>query len=121
MKLQQRIKTSMERSAEFNIWGFNSHIIAHVVKCRVLEDLINLAQKRAIRPDQEVERELWLMRMLQKQTWQDINYFLKQRNQDKWRTWDNPRNLNYLKTSVDGFNKVSEDKIDLEQLSKYAE
>ena len=43
IKVQQRIKSCMDQSAEFNIWGFNSHIISHVVKCRLLEDLINCA------------------------------------------------------------------------------
>ena len=43
IKVQQRIKVCMDQSAEFNIWGFNSHIIAHVVKCRLLEDLVHCA------------------------------------------------------------------------------
>ena len=43
VKVQKRIKATMDKSADFNIWGFNSHIIANVIKCRVLEDLIHCA------------------------------------------------------------------------------
>ena len=122
-RVQQRIKVCMDQSAEFNIWGFNSHIIAHVIKCRLLEDLISCAQKRSIRPDREVERELRLMEMLQRQTWEDINTFLKNRNRDRWRCWDNPRNVNYNKTNIHGFSEAAHDNqtIDFEQLQRSAE
>ena len=38
-----------------------------------------------------------------------MNHFLKNRNQDKWRSWDNPRNLNYNKQSVAGFQEAASD------------
>jgi hypothetical protein len=41
------------------------------------------------------------MKAFQKQTWEDLNFFLLKRNQDKWRTWDNPRNTQFKKPLVD--------------------
>ena len=64
--VQKRIKKEMDRSAEFNIWGFNSYVVSYVTKCRVLEDLVDCAQRNVLKPDAESERELHLLRLLQK-------------------------------------------------------
>ena len=90
----------MNVSAELNSWGLSSYLTSYVVKIRLLEDLIECAQKCIIRPDATVERELALMRRLQQQTWEDIQYFLEERDKQRWRTWDNPRNLSYKKPQV---------------------
>ena len=89
----------MEVAAEFNIWGFNSHIISHIVKCRLLEDLIDCAQRCLLRPDALVERELNLMRMLQHQTWEDLHHFVGERDLLPWRTWDNPAHPRFKKAA----------------------
>ena len=45
VKIQSRIKKELERNASLNIWGLSSYIISFTIKCRVLEDLIDCAQK----------------------------------------------------------------------------
>ena len=42
-KIQKRLKVAIERNSELNSWGFHSHIISHIVKCRILEDVIDCA------------------------------------------------------------------------------
>ena len=37
------------------------------------------------------------MRYLQHQTEKDMSKFLRERDRDKWRTWDNPRRVTFLK------------------------
>ena len=65
VKIQNRIKKETERNESLNIWGLSSYVISYTIKCRVLEDLIDCAQKCKIRPDASVERELYLMRRFQ--------------------------------------------------------
>ena len=99
-KVQARVKEQTDLNAELDSWGFNSHVISYVIKVRVLEDLIECAQKCTIKPDVPVERELALMKALAKQTWEDIQYFLSERDKQKWRTWDSPRLVTYKKPAV---------------------
>ena len=79
------------------MWGLHSHIIELVLKCRVTEDLIDCAQRCLIRPDGEMHQELALMTRLRDQTWADIREYIQRRGPDKWRTWDNPRDLHFKK------------------------
>jgi len=53
-----------------------------------------------VKPDAEVDRELFLMQHLQRQTWKDINYFLKERDKENWRTWDRWRNTKFRKPAI---------------------
>ena len=65
LKVQKRIQKSSDRNAELNIWGVSSHVISYTIKCRVLEDLIDCAQRCKVRADATVERELKIMRKFQ--------------------------------------------------------
>lgn len=52
--VQKRLKVETQRNDEFNGWGFHSYIISYVVKCRILEDLIDCAQSCQLKPDVQV-------------------------------------------------------------------
>lgn len=45
VKVQKKLKNEIKRNDEFTTWGFHDYIISYVVKVRVLEDLIDCAQK----------------------------------------------------------------------------
>ena len=76
-------------------------IVTNLVKVRLLEDLIECAQKQKIRPNVTVERELYLMRYFQSQTEKDVRNYLEDRDKDKWRTWDNPRKVTFIKPDAE--------------------
>mmetsp|Transcript_16905 Transcript_16905/g.22754 ORF Transcript_16905/g.22754 Transcript_16905/m.22754 type:complete len:104 (-) Transcript_16905:1209-1520(-) len=40
---------------------------------------------------------MFLMHYLYEQTDKDMRGFLKKRDKDKWRTWDNPRRISFVK------------------------
>lgn len=42
-RIQKRIRTEMDRKAEFDTWGFVNHIIEHQMKVRMTEDIIDCA------------------------------------------------------------------------------
>ena len=41
--MQKRLKVETKRNEELGGWGMNSYLISYVIKCRVLEDLIDCA------------------------------------------------------------------------------
>lgn len=100
-EIENKLKQETERSYTLNTWGITHMIITTLVKVRLMEDLIECAQKQKVRPNVTIERELYLMRYLQSQTEQDIKVFLNKRDQDKWRTWDNPRKVSFVKPETE--------------------
>ena len=66
-----------ERSQRLSLWGLNSHVIQYVLDIRILEDLIDLAQRHKMRPDATIEREMYLMKYLYYQNQKDLNVFLE--------------------------------------------
>ena len=79
------------------MWGLSSYFIQLIMDIRIVEDLIDLAQRQRVRPDATVEREMYLMRYLQYQTQKDVRVFLRDRDREYWRTWDNPRLVGFVK------------------------
>ena len=53
-QVQKRLKVETESNQELNMWGLHSYLISYVLKCRVLEDLIDCAQRCKLRPDAQV-------------------------------------------------------------------
>ena len=78
--LKNKIKEETDRNYELNAWGLNSHCIAMTLKIRTLEDLIDCAQRCKLRPDKDVQRELYMMQILRDRIWKDINNFLDKRD-----------------------------------------
>ena len=95
--VEQKLKIEKERAIEMNTWGLQSDLFAIILKCRLLEDLIDAAQRTKLKADKDAERELQLLKLLSKKTENDIHGFLEARNKQRWRTWDNPRDLSYNK------------------------
>ena len=52
------------------------------------EDIIDLAQRVQIRQDGKLIKEMNLMRRLRDQTWEDLRYFVIEREKKPWRVWD---------------------------------
>lgn len=101
IRVNKRIKKESEFNAMLDTWGVQSHVVTYTIKCRLMEDLIDCAQRCKIRPDAQVERELYLMRRLRDQTWDDLTYFLREREKYPWRTWDSKKlDLNFRKEDL---------------------
>ena len=99
--LQERISAETERSYTLNTWGINHMVITTLMKVRLLEDIIDCAKKQKVRPDVTMERELYLMRYLQAQTEKDTRNFIQERDSDRWRRWDNPRRVDFVKPDAE--------------------
>lgn len=52
------------------------------------EDLIDLAQKVKMKPEAHIQRELDILKMLRDQTYEDLYYFVQEREKHPWRAWD---------------------------------
>ena len=63
-EIENKLKQETERSYTLNTWGITHMIITTLVKVRLMEDLIECAQKQKVRPNVTIERELYLMRYL---------------------------------------------------------
>ena len=53
------------------------------------------------------------MRYLYSQTEKDIKNFIDERDKDKWRTWDNPRKISFVKPDTEDRDHPEEEKIRL--------
>ena len=95
--MQEKVKIEQDRKNQLSVWGLSSYFIQLIIDIRMLEDLIDLAQRQRVRPDAAVEREMYLMRYLQYQTKKDVRVFLRDRDREYWRTWDNPRLVGFVK------------------------
>ena len=52
------------------------------------EDIIDCAQRLAVKADAKTQKELNLLKMLRDRTYDDINYFIREREKKPWRVWD---------------------------------
>ena len=52
------------------------------------EDIIDCAQRLAVKADTKIQRELELLKLLRDRTYEDIRYFIDKREEKKWRIWD---------------------------------
>ena len=43
--LQKRLREEITKNEEYGCWGFHNHIIEYKIKCRMTEDIIDLAQR----------------------------------------------------------------------------
>lgn len=56
------MKKEISRRDELLGWGFNSYVIEFRIKVRMMEDLVDKAQRLHLRPDAELEREVKKMK-----------------------------------------------------------
>ncbi len=52
------------------------------------EELIDLAQRLKLRPDQELDKKIQLLKKRYAQTALDIHQFIEKREENIWRTWE---------------------------------
>lgn len=52
------------------------------------EDIIDCAQRLQVKADAKTQRELDLLKMLRDRTYDDLKYFVDEREKKPWRVWD---------------------------------
>ena len=53
--LEERLKKAIDKSYELNTWGLNDSLMTHTLQVRVMENLINCAQRLMYKgPDKHV-------------------------------------------------------------------
>ena len=52
------------------------------------EDVIDCAQRLQVRSDAKTKRELDMLQMLRDRTYDDLKYFIAEREKRPWRVWD---------------------------------
>ena len=57
------------------------------VKVRMTEDIIDLAQRMQVKPESKLKAELELMTKLRDQTYEDLKFFVIEREKKPWRNW----------------------------------
>lgn len=78
----------MARNVQLNTWGLNSVVTEVKLKIRLTEDVIDCAQRLEIKADARTERELSILTRLRDRTYDDIRYFINEREKKHWRLWD---------------------------------
>ena len=79
----------MALRAQYFTWGLTDLVISVRLKIRATEDLIECAQRLYVRADNKTERELGILKQLRDRTYDDINFFVNEREKKIWRLWEN--------------------------------
>ena len=83
-------------------WGLTNVLMATKMKVRLLEELIDKAQLNQVRPNQELEQEIGILRQMYNSTLDDVQRFVSKREKIHWRTWDKRRKHNFSLSKVLG-------------------
>jgi len=78
----------MLKNEEYNQWGLHNYVISLQIKCRMMEDTIDLAQRLQLKPDWELEKKLEKLKHLRNQVFADLEFFINDREKVHWRNWD---------------------------------
>lgn len=73
---------------ELDTWGLHNHLIEFRLKVRMTEDLIDCAQRLQVKPDKRTEAELKILSLLRDRTYDDLRFFVKEREKKLWRNWE---------------------------------
>jgi len=73
---------------EYFTWGLTDVVIQFRLKIRATEDVIECAQKIAVKADVKTENELVILKQLRDRTYDDIHFFVNEREKKHWRLWD---------------------------------
>ena len=95
--MEEKIRLQIERRDFLSQWGFNNYVISYRVKVRMMEDLIDKAQRLRQQPNKVLEDEVSRLKILRDQTFEDLHDFVKQREKNPWRNWDKWRVINKQK------------------------
>ena len=85
----------MALRAQYFTWGLTDLVISVRLKIRATEDLIECAQRLYVRADNKTERELGILKQLRDRTYDDINFFVNEREKKIWRLWENHSDHTY--------------------------
>ena len=78
--MEAKVKEQVERRNELSQWGFNSHVISYRIKVRMMEDIIDKAQRYRLQPNADLEFEMWKMKILRDQTFEDLESIMNRKN-----------------------------------------
>ena len=85
--VQKRLRAAISEKEEYDTWGWQNHIMATQVKVRMTEDIIDLAQRMQVKPESKLKAEMELMTKLRDQTYEDLKFFVTEREKKPWRNW----------------------------------
>ena len=94
-EVQMKIRDAMALRSQYFTWGLTDLVIQFRLKIRATEDLIECAQRLQVRADDKTERELAILKQLRDRTYEDIRFFVNEREKKIWRLWENYGGLNY--------------------------
>lgn len=69
------------------MWGLHNHIVGLQIKIRATEDLIDCVQRFIVKSDKKTEKELKVLKLLRDRTFDDIRFFVSERDKRIWRSW----------------------------------
>ena len=87
-KVEKKLRRALKKNEDLNGWGLGSYVIELQIKCRMTEEIIDLAQKLLLKPDGLLEDRMEKLKRLRDQTYQDLYYFITEREKVHWRNWD---------------------------------
>ena len=85
----------MALRSQYFTWGLTDLVIQFRLKIRATEDLIECAQRLQVRADDKTERELEILKQLRDRTYDDIRFFVNEREKKIWRLWENHGGSNF--------------------------
>ena len=86
-QLNTKIRQEYAKRTKINTWGVHNHIIELKIKIRMTEELIECAQRLEVMPDAKTEKEMQVLKALRDQTYEDLQYFINEREKKLWRNW----------------------------------
>lgn len=86
--IERHLKAETVRRDELSQWGFGSYVISYKVKVRMMEELIDKAQRLKLKPDKELKEEVQKLTVIRDQTFEDLHKFINSREKHHWRNWD---------------------------------
>lgn len=87
-KTQKKLRRAITRSEELDSWGLHNYVIELQIKCRMTEEIIELAQRLHLKPDKALEGRMDRLKRLRDQVYQDLHFFITEREKVHWRNWD---------------------------------
>ena len=58
MRLEEQVRLQLERRDALSAWGLHNYFVSYNVKIRMMEDLVDKAQRFKLKPDVFLEQEI---------------------------------------------------------------
>lgn len=94
-KVQKKLRREIQKAEEYDEWGLHNYVISLQIKCRMTEEIVDLAQKLQLKSDATLEKKMERLKALREQTYLDLYFFITEREKVHWRNWDHMYMGNY--------------------------